>query len=73
VTVFSKPFIITVPAGAAAFLLLAIFGVNDVAGVEEYTYSQAMFGIFATASTIMRFTFSMFARMVANISSTQTG
>ena len=46
--------IITVPAGAAAFLILAIFGVKDVAGVEEYTYSQAMFGVFATAFVLVR-------------------
>jgi len=46
--------IITVPAGAAVFLVLAILGVRDVAGVEEYTYSQAMFGIFATAFVLVR-------------------
>ena len=46
--------IITVPAGAAAFLILAILSVRNVAGVEEYTYSQAMFGVFATAFVLAR-------------------
>ena len=46
--------LITVPLGALAFLLLAVFDVRDVAGVEEYTYSQAMFGLFATAFVLLR-------------------
>lgn len=48
--------IITVPLGALAFLLLAVAGVEDVAGVEEYTYTQAVFGAFATALVLMRHT-----------------
>jgi len=46
--------IATVPLGALAFLLLAIAGVEDVAGVEEYTYTQAVFGAFATALVLVR-------------------
>jgi glycerol-3-phosphate acyltransferase PlsY len=45
---------ITVPLGALAFLLLAAAGVENVAGVEEYTYSQAVFGAFATALVLVR-------------------
>ena len=46
--------IATVPLGALAFLLLAIAGVENVAGVEEYTYTQAVFGAFATALVLVR-------------------
>ncbi len=46
--------IVTVPLGGLAFLLLAIFKVENVAGVEQYTYSQAMFGIFATVFVVAR-------------------
>jgi glycerol-3-phosphate acyltransferase PlsY len=46
--------IITVPLGALTFLLLAVAGVENVAGVEEYTYTQAMFGAFATALVLVR-------------------
>ncbi len=45
---------IAVPLAALAFLLLAVAGVEDVAGVEEYTYTQAVFGAFATALVLAR-------------------
>jgi len=45
---------ITVPLGALTFLILAIADVKNVAGVEEYTYSQAVFGAFATALVLVR-------------------
>ena len=48
--------IITVPLGALAFLILAAAGVKDVAGLEEYTYTKAVFGAFATAFVILRHT-----------------
>lgn len=40
--------ILTVPLGAVVFLILA------VAGVEEYTYTKAVFGAFATALVLLR-------------------
>ena len=46
--------IVTVPLGGLAFLLLAVFKVENVAGVEQYTYSQAMFGLFATVFVLAR-------------------
>jgi glycerol-3-phosphate acyltransferase PlsY len=46
--------IITVPLGAAVFLILAAAGVKDVAGVEDYTYTKAVFGAFATALVLVR-------------------
>jgi glycerol-3-phosphate acyltransferase PlsY len=46
--------IVTVPLGGLAFFLLAIFNVENVAGVEQYTYSQAMFGLFATVFVVAR-------------------
>lgn len=48
--------LVTVPSGALTFLLLAIFGVENVAGVDQYTYSKAVFGLFATALVIVRHT-----------------
>ena len=45
---------ITVPMGAFTFLVLAVAGVENVAGVEEYTYSKAVFGAFATALVLVR-------------------
>ena len=46
--------IVTVPLGALAFLVLAVAGVKDVAGVEDYTYTKAVFGAFATALVLAR-------------------
>lgn len=48
--------IVTVPSGALAFLILALAGVRDVGGIEDYTYSKAVFGAFATAFVILRHT-----------------
>ena len=48
--------VVTVPLGAIAFLILAAVGVRDVAGVEEYTYTKAVFGAFATALVLLRHT-----------------
>ena len=45
---------ITVPLGALTFLILAVAGVENIAGVEEYTYSKAVFGAFATAFVLVR-------------------
>jgi glycerol-3-phosphate acyltransferase PlsY len=39
--------IVTVPLGAAAFLLLAILG------VDEFNYTKAIFGLFATALVLL--------------------
>ncbi|MEE8347517.1 MAG: glycerol-3-phosphate 1-O-acyltransferase PlsY [Dehalococcoidia bacterium] len=46
--------IVMVPLGALVFLILAIAGVKNVAGVENYTYSMAVFGAFATALVLAR-------------------
>jgi len=46
--------ILTVPLGAVVFLILAAAGVKEVAGVEEYTYTKAVFGAFATALVLLR-------------------
>lgn len=46
--------IVTVPLGALVFLILAAAGVKDVAGVEDYTYTKAVFGAFATALVLVR-------------------
>lgn len=46
--------ILTVPLGAVVFLFLAAAGVKDVAGVEDYTYTKAVFGAFATALVLLR-------------------
>jgi glycerol-3-phosphate acyltransferase PlsY len=46
--------LVTVPSGALAFLVLAAADVENVAGVEEYTYTQAVFGAFATALMLVR-------------------
>ena len=46
--------IVTVPLGALVFLTLAVAGVKDVAGVEDYTYTKAVFGAFATALVLIR-------------------
>lgn len=48
--------IVTVPSGALAFLILALAGVRDVGAIEDYTYSKAVFGAFATAFVILRHT-----------------
>ena len=46
--------ILTVPLGAVVFLILAAAGVKEVAGVEEFTYTKAVFGAFATALVLLR-------------------
>lgn len=46
--------ILTVPLGAVVFLFLAAAGMKDVAGVEDYTYTKAVFGAFATALVLLR-------------------
>lgn len=46
--------ILTVPLGAVVFLFLAVAGAKDVAGVEDYTYTKAVFGAFATALVLLR-------------------
>ena len=46
--------IVTVPLGALVFLILAVAGVKNVAGVENYTYTMAVFGPFATALVLAR-------------------
>ena len=45
--------IVTVPLGALAFLILAVAGVRNFLGVDEYTYTQAIFGAFATALVLL--------------------
>lgn len=46
--------ILTVPLGAVVFLFLAAAGVKGVAGVEDYTYTKAVFGAFATTLVLLR-------------------
>jgi glycerol-3-phosphate acyltransferase PlsY len=46
--------IVMVPLGALVFLILAVAGVKNVAGVENYTYTMAVFGAFATALVLAR-------------------